>query len=111
MSPDDIDSNKLFHLLPPSHRDKFLSTLRNPESDQARALAEAAASSSTPSGPSVLPWWEDNDVLDDEQAEEEAGHYAALPSIDDAVLQGVTPPAGTGGRLAYNAIAITYVRP
>jgi hypothetical protein len=110
INQDDIDTNKLFHLLPPAHRDAFLATIRNPESEQAKALVEVAATQESlqePAGPSVLPWWEASH-LDDEDDKEEGPSYETSPALlDDNLLRGITPPAGIGGKLAYNAIAVT----
>ena len=54
--------------------------------------------------PSVLPWWE-GDGLGGEGME-----TAPEPEmISPEVISGISPPEGTGLKLAYNAIAIWCV--
>jgi len=102
-----LDSNALFHLLPPTHRDRFLAALRNPESGEARELIEAATTDNQDDAqeriPNVLPWWEAPDILDDEEEK-----FADSPeAVEDELMEGIKPPPGTGSKLAYNAIAIS----
>jgi hypothetical protein len=108
---DEIDSNQLFHLLPQAYRDKFLSVLRNPESEDAKELLQAAIQEDAGNGgmaenpppvPDVLPWWEAPDIPD-----EEVGPYADPPGmLDDGVVAGIKPPEGVGLKLAFNAVAL-----
>ncbi|KAI9636945.1 uncharacterized protein MKK02DRAFT_34020 [Dioszegia hungarica] len=105
---DEIDSNALFHLLPPEHRDKFLAALKDPESEAAKHLVELAAEEDEGSAmaiPDVMPWWEAPDVPDDE---DEGEQYADMPDVvAEEVLAGIHPPSGVGSKLAYNAVAIS----
>lgn len=108
---DEIDTNALFHLLPPDHREKFLQALKNPESEATRQLLELAAEQEGEDVeeapiPDEMPWWEAPDALD----EEEEGRYADLPDlVRERVLIGIDPPEGVGMKLVYNAMAIWYV--
>lgn len=86
--------------------------MHNPESDEAKDLLKSATAGSDvePEArvPSVLPWWEAQDVVD----EEDEGKFAASPeTVDEGVLEGVRPPEGSGSRLAYNAVVIRYDSP
>lgn len=57
--------------------------------------------------PDVMPWWEAPDVPDDE---DEGEQYADMPDVvAEEVLAGIHPPSGVGSKLAYNAVAISYV--
>lgn len=104
---DDVDTNELFHLLPPGHRDAFLAALRNPDSSAAKELMEAAmaeglgqeAEDDETPPPSVLPWWEGVG------GESEDGEACAS---DPSPVSGPkpTPPPGIGQRLRYNAVAL-----
>ncbi|WVQ81383.1 hypothetical protein IAT38_003507 [Cryptococcus sp. DSM 104549] len=112
MDIDEMDSNELFKLLPPKHREAFIAALQNPDSEEARELLEAAASELHPSTPDVLPWWEDVNALleseDVDQEEEEGVEAAPEPKmIPGDVLAAITPPSGVGKKLVYNAIAIS----
>jgi len=108
---DNIDSNELLRLLPQSHRDAFLATLRDPDSEQAKELLQTAieagegedAEAEEPS-PALLPWWE-SDALDED------GETASAPLPDDIldIVAEVTPPPGVGIKSAYNVIALWYV--
>ncbi|KAK8844066.1 hypothetical protein IAR55_006860 [Kwoniella newhampshirensis] len=106
---DQIDSNQLFHLLPPKHREAFLAAIRNPESEETKALIEDAAAGAEGeenalAGPSVLPWWEGDGELGSDDLELESASSPEI--ISDNVLAGISPPAGIGKKLAFNAIAI-----
>ncbi|WVR08939.1 hypothetical protein IAU60_005998 [Kwoniella sp. DSM 27419] len=118
---DNIDSNQLFHLLPQKHRDAFLAALKDPDSDLARELVEEAAGDGDGQGeddgyiPSVLPWWERDDLqLDssDDEGEPLAGDPASLESAPEPgsipadMLLGITPPDGAGQKLVYNVVAV-----
>ena len=84
--------------------------MRNPESGEAKELLEEATKDdgegTAGALPGVLPWWEASDVPD----ERDEGRYAEPPGIiEDEAMRGIKPPPGTGTKLAYNAIAISYV--
>ena len=117
--PDDIDSNKLFHLLPQHHRDAFLAAIRDPDSSEAKELLRSAVDSGEgvveEGSPSVLPWWE-GDTLDSHEdggstaGQDDQVRYAVAPTIiDETLVAGVKPPDGTGLKLVYNAVAIWCV--
>lgn len=118
---DDIDSNKLFHLLPQEHRDAFLAAIRHPESDAAKELfdnlqdIEGEGEDSEDVLPTSLPWWERADNLDsaEEDGDDDVDNgvsYAEEPSpIEESSLVGIVPPMGVGNKLVYNALAIWYV--
>lgn len=107
-----MDSNELLRLLPQSHRDAFLATLRDPDSADAKELLESAlaAGEGEQAGderqaPTQLPWWE-ADALDED------GESAAAPPPEDLpeeLLEGINPPDGVGLKSAYNVIALWYV--
>ncbi|WWC91059.1 uncharacterized protein L201_006000 [Kwoniella dendrophila CBS 6074] len=114
---DSIDSNQLFHLLPKQHRDAFLETLKNPESQEAKELLEEASKDSTGQDgniPNVLPWWEDQDDVDLDGEDEEVNgleeprlQTAPMPElIPDKIIDAISPPEGVGKKLIYNAMAI-----
>ena len=99
-----VDHNELFRLLPQSHREAFLGMLREPESEQAKELVKAAAETGAPS---VLPWWERRDLDAAHGDEDEPPASAEEPAmVDDGVLDGITPPPGTGLKLVYNVVAV-----
>jgi hypothetical protein len=107
---ENIDSNKLFHLLPQEHRDAFIAAIRDPDSEAGRELLESAndGNEDGPSLPAVLPWWENLEI--DDELEEEELEYAEEPDpVSEELLMGVTPPEGVGRKLVYNALAIWYV--
>ena len=85
--------------------------MRNPESDEAKELVQRATDDEKRDAedlkaPVVLPWWETPDTM--EEGEEEK--TALCPEmVEEAVLEGIRPPNGTGGKLAFNAIAIWRV--
>lgn len=117
---DEIDTNKLFHLLPQQHRDAFLEAIRNPDSDAAKELVESAVKAEQDGEeevfPDVLPWWEAEDMLDDEgeegNDEEDEPKVAPLPPmIPHEVVGAISPPQGVGLNLIYNIMAITYAPP
>lgn len=105
---EEIDSNKLFALLPQKHRDAFIAALRDPESVEAKDLLDSAVKTEDGDGPplpDVLPWWEHTEQLENDP--ETQTRYAPPPSpVDESLLAGITPPPGTGLRLVYNATAI-----
>ena len=104
--PDDVDSNKLFHLLPQQHRDAFLAALRDPESAEAKALLALESERADHGIPDVLPWWE-GDELDDE--DDDLQIAMRPPMLESSLVTSISPPAGTGLKLVYNALAITCV--
>ena len=84
--------------------------MRNPESDEGRELIKAATGDNgveeKRSQPSVLPWWEAPDVME----EDSELTYATLPKdVTEDQMIGINPPIGTGFKLAYNTVALTYV--
>ncbi|KAL1411161.1 hypothetical protein Q8F55_002111 [Vanrija albida] len=101
---DTIDSNELFRLLPPAHRDAFLAAMRDPESEETRELlADASAAglgeaAADADAPPVLPWWEG--AVDGPPA------APAPERTDPAILAAISPPAGVGPKLAYNVLAV-----
>ncbi|KIR99920.1 hypothetical protein L804_02556 [Cryptococcus deuterogattii 2001/935-1] len=104
---DSLDSNELFKLLPPKHRDAFIQALQNPDSEETRALLESASGGLIPQAPDVLPWWESEEILDDGGNENERNKVEPEPSlIPQEILLGIKPPEGVGQKLVYNAIAI-----
>ncbi|ORY28764.1 hypothetical protein BCR39DRAFT_533731, partial [Naematelia encephala] len=114
---DDIDSNQLFHLLPPKHRDKFIAAIKNPESEETKELLEDAVRDGRGETglPIVLPWWErpvgiegeEEEEDDDVEDEDELKGYTDAPELlNDEVLASIKPPDGTGAKLVYNAISI-----
>ncbi|WVW79523.1 hypothetical protein I302_101492 [Kwoniella bestiolae CBS 10118] len=113
---DSIDSNQLFHLLPQQHRDAFLQALKNPDSEEAKSLLEEATKDQNRKVPEVLPWWEeqqlDNDEevdLDDHEDQEKRKGLQTAPSpalIPDQIVDAISPPEGVGNKLVYNAIAL-----
>jgi hypothetical protein len=109
-----IDTNALFHLLPPEHRDRFLAALKDPDSEETKALLDLATQDQAGSEeesdldiPDEMPWWEAPEIL--EEDEDEGIRYADIPDLtsDEAVI-GIKPPDGVGLKLAYNALAIWY---
>lgn len=106
-----IDTNTLFHLLPPEHRTKFLAALKNPDSEETRQLLDLATQDdSDPESdsplPDELPWWEAPEVPEDED-DDEVVRYAETPAlISQEAVAAITPPEGVGLKLAYNALAI-----
>lgn len=104
---DSLDSNELFKLLPPKHRDAFIQALQNPDSEEAKVLLESASNELIPQGPDLLPWWESEEALDD--GENESGEDKVEPEpglIPQELLLGIKPPEGVGRKLVYNAISI-----
>jgi hypothetical protein len=105
LRPDDVDSNKLFHLLPQQHRDAFLAAIKDPESAEAKALLALESQRADEDTPDVLPWWE-GDELDDEE-DDDLQIAVRPPMVGSALVTSITPPNGTGMKLVYNALAIT----
>jgi len=101
---DDIESNKLFHLLPQHHRDAFLAAIKNPDSAEAKALLALESERAEEDVPDVLPWWE-GDELDDEDDDLQVA--TRPPMLASELVSSVTPPNGTGLKLVYNTLAIT----
>lgn len=112
-----IDTNALFHLLPPEHRGRFLAALKDPESEETKALLELATKDQLGSEeesdlaiPDEMPWWESPEIMDEDDDEEMI--YADIPDlISDQAVIGIKPPDGVGSKLAYNALAIWYATP
>lgn len=108
---DEIDTNKLFHLLPQEHRDAFLAAIRDPESAAGRQLLATAeeGGQDDPDNdvvPTDLPWWEKRDLSDDPAGEEDLSYADEPSALDAKLLEGIRPPDGTGNKLVYNAVAI-----
>lgn len=104
---DSLDSNELFKLLPPKHRDAFIQALQNPDSEETQALLESASGERMPQAPDVLPWWESEEILDDGENESERNRVEPEPSlIPQEILLEIKPPVGVGQKLVYNAISI-----
>ena len=104
---DGMDSSALFQVLPQAHRDRFLAAMRNPESDEAKQLLKMATEEGGHDEEAklslALPWWKASDLKPDS----DGVVYAASPAmVDHTVLCTISPPPGTGLKLAYNAIAI-----
>lgn len=103
-SPDAVDSNTLLKLLPPQHRDAFLAAIQNPGSEDAKALLEAAMEVGEGEGdaliPSVLPWWEADDL--DEPRE---SYATKPPNIGDDAAS-LKPTLSVSTKLVYNFLAI-----
>jgi hypothetical protein len=105
---DEIDTNKLFHLLPQEHRDAFLHAIRNPDSAETKKLLDLATGDDAEDDlPDVLPWWEGQDDLDEEDDEVRLAVAPEPAMVADDVLSGISPPDGVGSRLIYNALAIS----
>ena len=102
---DTIESNDLLRLLPPEHRNAFIAALRNPDSDAAKRLLDAAVADDD-DRPELLPWWERQALQEgDETLADE--NYEPVPSfVDEGLVAAISPPAGAGLNLAYNALAI-----
>ena len=102
---DTIESNDLLRLLPPEHRDAFIAALRNPDSDAAKRLLDAAVADDD-DRPELLPWWERQALQEgDETLADE--NYEPVPSfVDEGLVAAISPPAGAGLNLAYNVLAI-----
>ena len=114
MRLEDIDTNKLFHLLPQQHRDAFLAAIRDPDSEAGRELL--ATMNDHPVDGTVedditsmdLPWWERPELPEDpeDDGDEELSYANEPEPIAPEVLAGVIPPLGVGNKLVYNALAI-----
>lgn len=110
---EDIDSNKLFHLLPQEHRDAFLAAIRDPDSEAGRQLLETLNENGQEGDeelitPNTLPWWEAPDVADDEVGSDpDELEYAEPPStLSEELFSGIAPPEGMGSKLVYNALTL-----
>lgn len=104
LTPDNIDSNELFRLLPPLHRDAFLAAMRDPESEETRELLADAAAGGLGEAepvPPALPWWEAR--LDGPTA------ASPPPPVDASVIDAIQPPPGVGPKLVYNVLAVVWV--
>lgn len=114
MRAEEIDTNKLFHLLPQAHRDAFLAAIRDPESEAGKELLSTINDDEGGTGvgdeivPTDLPWWECPEVPEDPEDDDEEGFsYANDPEpLESGIMEGVVPPAGVGYKLVYNALAI-----
>lgn len=107
--PENIDSNKLFHLLPQEHRDAFLAAIRDPDSEAGRELLKTLNEDEAeePTLPTALPWWESSDVHEDPESDNDEVQYAEIPcSLSTELLATVSPPNDMGCKLVYNALAL-----
>lgn len=111
-----MDLQDLLDLLPPSHREQFLSLVSDPDSDQVQQLLEKLDDRERKEleGGSV-PWFmlDNSDELEQEgedvpDSSAEREMVKPLPASDDA-LQGIHVDPSVGLRLLYNTLAIWYV--
>ncbi|ODN80965.1 hypothetical protein L202_03077 [Cryptococcus amylolentus CBS 6039] len=105
-----MGSNDIFKLLPPKHREAFIQALQNPDSEDTKALLEAASQDLLPQPPDVLPWWETEASWTERNGgdENDGPRVAEEPeTIPESVLEGINPPDRVGKKLAYNAIALS----
>jgi hypothetical protein len=82
-----------------------LAAIRNPDSEEARELLKSAAEDNQADDPipSVLPWWEGDDLAEDNAEADTAPIPAAVP---EDVISAIAPPADIGVKLSYNFVAI-----
>ncbi|WVQ73782.1 hypothetical protein IAR50_003362 [Cryptococcus sp. DSM 104548] len=105
-----MGSNDIFKLLPQKHREAFIQALQNPDSEDTKALLEAASQDLLPQAPEFLPWWETEASWTESNGEDgnDRPRVAEEPeTIPETVLEGINPPDGVGKKLAYNAIALS----
>jgi hypothetical protein len=110
-----MDLQEILDLLPPSHRDKFMSLVSDPDSEQVQHLLGSLEETERKEveGGSV-PWFmvDDDDDKDRENEDRDRGdaaspHHDAKPrSVPDDVTNGIVVDPVVGVRLLYNTLAI-----
>lgn len=115
-----MDLQELLDLLPPSHREQFLSLVSDPDSEQVQRLLGSLENTEREDleGGS-LPWFLIADANDDGNEAEDVNEIdttsierkCAKPHpVSEDVLKGINVDPAVGVKLLYNTLAIWYVK-
>lgn len=91
-------------MLPAQHRERFIQLLKDPQSQEAKALLQTFDDVGGGQEEEEA-WWLADDEVDNEDIEDANGP----PLIRGEFLNGIQPPAGSGDKLLYNLVAAGYV--
>ncbi|KAJ9114105.1 hypothetical protein QFC20_001621 [Naganishia adeliensis] len=119
---DNMDLQEILDLLPPSHRDQFMSLVSDPNSEQVQRLLgslEEAERKDLEGG--SLPWFMLKDSNDQDEEDGDSPEAESSPTVrntvrprpvSDEVTHGINVDPAVGVKLLYNTLAIclTYVQ-
>jgi hypothetical protein len=114
-----MDLQELLNLLPPTHRDQFLSLVSDPDSEQVQRLLgslEEVERKDLEGG--SVPWFMIKEDREEEQEAEDVDKDDDAPNVReltkprpalDCVTRGLKVDPAVGVNLLYNTFAIWYV--
>lgn len=113
-----MDLQEVLDLLPPSHRDQFMSLVSDPNSEQVQRLLgslEEAERKYLEGG--SLPWFMLKDSNDQDEEDGDSPEAESSPTfrntvrprpVSDEVTHGINVDPAVGVKLLYNTLAIWY---